>query len=75
LRQRAEVERKHETEESAVRRQVSVDILALSASEKQTLERVRDAIDRNDLPAGLEDALAEKVVKAELGGFARAVSE
>jgi hypothetical protein len=75
LRQRAEVERKHETEERAVRRQVSVDIPALSASAKQTLERVRDAIDRNDLPAGLEYALADKMVKAELDGFAKAVSE
>ncbi|NEI03008.1 Ti-type conjugative transfer relaxase TraA [Rhizobium leguminosarum] len=75
LRQRAEVERKHEREERAVRRQVSVDIPALSASAKQTLERVRDAIDRNDLSAGLEYALADKMVKAELDGFAKAVSE
>ncbi|MCY1542381.1 hypothetical protein D9M68_781260 [compost metagenome] len=54
---------------------VSIDIPALSANAKQTLERVRDAIDRNDLPAGLEFALADKMVKAELEGFARAVSE
>jgi hypothetical protein len=39
------------------------------------LERVRDAIDRNDLPAGLEFALADKMVKAELEGFAKVVSE
>jgi hypothetical protein len=39
------------------------------------LERVRDAIDRNDLPAGLEYALADKMVKAELEGFANTVSE
>ncbi|EJC64718.1 Ti-type conjugative transfer relaxase TraA [Rhizobium leguminosarum bv. viciae WSM1455] len=75
LRRRAEVERKHETEERAVRRQVSVGIPALSASAKQTLERVRDAIDRDDLPAGLEYALADKMVKAELDRFAKAVSE
>jgi Ti-type conjugative transfer relaxase TraA len=75
LRQRAEAEHKHETEEQAVRRQISVDIPALSPSARQTLERVRDAIDRNDLPAGLEYALADKMVKAELEGFARAVSE
>jgi hypothetical protein len=66
---------KHETEERAVRLKVSVDIPALSPSAKQTLERVRDAIDRNDLPAGLEYALADKMVKAELEGFAKAVSE
>lgn len=75
LRQRAEAERKYEVEERAVRLKVSIDIPALSANAKQTLERVRDAIDRNDLPAGLEYALADKMVKAELEGFARAVSE
>ncbi|AVC52609.1 Ti-type conjugative transfer relaxase TraA [Rhizobium leguminosarum] len=75
LRERAEAELKHQTEERAVRLKVSVDIPALSPSAKQTLERVRDAIDRNDLPAGLEYALADKMVKAELEGFAKAVSE
>ncbi|NEH73608.1 Ti-type conjugative transfer relaxase TraA [Rhizobium leguminosarum] len=75
LSERAEAEFKHETEERAVRLKVSVDIPALSLAVKQTLERVRDAIDRNDLPAGLEYALADKMVKAELEGFAKAVSE
>ncbi|MBX5164486.1 MULTISPECIES: Ti-type conjugative transfer relaxase TraA [unclassified Rhizobium] len=75
LRERAEAEFKHETEERAVRLKVSVDIPALSPSAKRTLERVRDAIDRNDLPSGLEYALADKMVKAELEGFAKAVSE
>ena len=62
-------------EELSTRRQVSIDIPALSASAKSVLERVRDAIDRNDLPSGLEFALADKMIKAELEGFARAVSE
>ncbi|MBB3302275.1 Ti-type conjugative transfer relaxase TraA [Rhizobium sp. BK077] len=75
LRQRAEAERKFEVEERAARLKVSIDIPALSPNAKQTLERVRDAIDRNDLPAGLEFALADKMVKAELEGFAKAVSE
>lgn len=75
LRQRAEAERKFEVEERAVRLKVAIDIPALSPNAKQTLERVRDAIDRNDLPAGLEYALADKMVKAELEGFAKAVSE
>ncbi|MCV9947555.1 Ti-type conjugative transfer relaxase TraA [Rhizobium sp. BT-175] len=75
LRERAEAELKHETEERAVRLKVSVDIPALSPAAKQTLERLRDAIDRNDLPAGLEYALADKMVKSELEGFAKAVSE
>jgi hypothetical protein len=75
LQTRAEAERKHETEERAVRHKVSVDIPALSPSAKHTLERVRDAIDRNDLPAGLEFALSDKMVKAELEGFGKAVSD
>nr|WP_260691219.1 Ti-type conjugative transfer relaxase TraA [Rhizobium laguerreae] len=75
LRELAEAEFKHETEERAVRLKVSVDIPALSPAAKQTLERVRDAIDRKDLPAGLEYALADKMVKAELEGFAKAVAE
>lgn len=75
LRQRAEAERKHEAAERAARRQISIDIPTLSPSAKQTLERVRDASDRNDFPAGLEYALADKMVKAELEEFAKAVSE
>jgi hypothetical protein len=75
LRQRAKAEHKHKAEERAVRRQISVDIPALSPLAKQALERVRDAIDHNDLPAVLEYALADKMVKAELEGFAKAVSE
>ncbi|WP_028749762.1 Ti-type conjugative transfer relaxase TraA [Rhizobium mesoamericanum] len=75
LRERAEAELKHEADESAVRLKVSVDIPALSPAAKQMLERVRDAIDRNDLPAGLEYALADRMVKAELDRFAKAVSE
>ncbi len=72
---RVEAERKHEAQERAIRLKVSIDIPALSPSARQTLERIRDAIDRNDLPAGLEYALADRNVKAELEGFAKAVSE
>ncbi|MGO4440997.1 Ti-type conjugative transfer relaxase TraA [Rhizobium sp. RAF56] len=72
---RAETASRYEDEERAVRTKLSLDIPALSASAKQVLERVRDAIDRNDIPAGLEYVLADKMVKAELEGFAKAVSE
>ncbi len=72
---RAEAASRYEDEERAVRTKLSLDIPALSASAKQVLERVRDAIDRNDIPAGLEFALADRQVKAELEGFAKAVSE
>ncbi|UFX13051.1 Ti-type conjugative transfer relaxase TraA [Sinorhizobium meliloti] len=75
LQKRAEAERRYDAEERAVRLKVSIDIPALSGAAKQTLERVRDAIDRNDLPSGLEYALADRQVKAELEGFAKAVSE
>lgn len=75
LRQRGEAERRNHARELAVRKQVSLEIPALSANAKSVLERVRDAIDRNDLPSGLEYALADKMVKAELEGFAKAVTE
>ena len=75
LRQRCDAERRNHAEELAVRRQVALEIPALSSNAKSVLERVRDAIDRNDLPSGLEYALADKMVKAELEGFAKAVTE
>ncbi len=75
LRQRGEAERRIQAKELAARRQVALEVPALSASAKSVLERVRDAMDRNDLPAGLEYALADKMVKAELEGFAKAVTE
>lgn len=75
LRQRGDAERRNHAEELAVRKQVALEIPALSANAKSVLERVRDAIDRNDLPSGLEYALADKMVKAELEGFAKAVTE
>lgn len=75
LRQRGDAERRIHAEELAVRRQVALEIPALSSSAKSVLERVRDAIDRNDLPSGLDYALADKMVKAELEGFAKAVTK
>jgi hypothetical protein len=39
------------------------------------MEKVRDAIDRNDLPAALGFALADRMVKAELDTLNKAVSE
>ncbi|MGF9566878.1 Ti-type conjugative transfer relaxase TraA [Neorhizobium sp. BT27B] len=75
LRQRADAERRNHAEEMVVRSQVALEIPALSSNARNVLERVRDAIDRNDLPSGLEYALADKMVKAELEGFAKAVSE
>ena len=75
LRQRSESERRNHAEELAVRRQLALEIPALSPNATNVLERVRDAIDRNDLPSGLQYALADKQVKAELEGFAKAVTQ
>ena len=75
LRLRSEAEHRYEAEERATRLKVAVDIPALSPLAKQTLERIRDAIDRNDLPAALQFSLEDKMINAELEGFARAVAE
>ncbi|RWC00342.1 MAG: Ti-type conjugative transfer relaxase TraA [Mesorhizobium sp.] len=63
-----------ETEERALRHRVSIDIPALSPSARTVLERVRDAIDRNDLPAALGYALADREAKHEIDGFNKAVA-
>ncbi|MBK5570753.1 Ti-type conjugative transfer relaxase TraA [Ensifer sp. SSB1] len=75
LRQRGHRERRYLAEEVAARRKVAVEIPTLSPAARQTLGRVRDAIDRNDLPGASAFALADRQVKAELEGFARAVTE
>jgi Ti-type conjugative transfer relaxase TraA len=62
-------------EERAWRNRASIEIPAISIAAKDVLERIRDAIDRNDLPAALQFALADKQVKAELDGLARAVAQ
>lgn len=62
-------------EEQALRRRVSIDIPALSADAYRVLERVRDAIDRNDLPAALGYAVSNRELKAEIDGFNKAVAE
>ena len=74
LRQRAEAERKYRAEEQARRDRLSVDIPALSDHARQVLERVRDAIDRNDLPAARDHALANKEAKAEIEAFNAKIS-
>ncbi|TGS14243.1 hypothetical protein EN852_013485 [Mesorhizobium sp. M2E.F.Ca.ET.209.01.1.1] len=63
------------TEERALRHRISIDIPALSPAACAVLERVRDAIDRNDLPAALGHALADREAKQEIDGFNKAVAE
>lgn len=75
LRQRQRAERVYVEEERAQRRRASIDIPTLSPDAREVVERVRDAIDRNDLPAALAFALADQSVKAEIDALARAVTE
>ena len=75
VRLRAEAERKHESEERAVRLRVALDIPALSPAAATVLERVRDAIDCNDLPSALGFALADRMAKAEIDSLTKAVGE
>jgi hypothetical protein len=62
-------------EEAEQRRRASIDIPALSPAAASVLAKVRDAIDRNDLPAALGFALADRVVKAEIDALNGAVRE
>ncbi|MBY5700355.1 Ti-type conjugative transfer relaxase TraA, partial [Rhizobium leguminosarum] len=64
-----------ETEEKTMRQRVSIDIPALSPAAQSMLERVRDAIDRNDLPAAMAYALSNRETKAEIDGLNRALTE
>lgn len=75
LRLREAATRRLEADETALRRRASIDIPALSPSARVVLEKVRDAIDRNELSAALGFALADRMAKAEIDGFNKAVSE
>ncbi|MHA6732330.1 Ti-type conjugative transfer relaxase TraA [Devosia sp. A369] len=75
LRLRANATTRIEAEEEKSRARVRVDIPSLSQEAAAILEKVRDAIDRNDLPSALGFALANKMVKAELDGFNAAIAE
>ncbi|WEZ86216.1 Ti-type conjugative transfer relaxase TraA (plasmid) [Rhizobium sp. 32-5/1] len=63
-----------ETEEKTMRQRVSIDIPALSPAAQSMLERVRDAIDRNDLPAAMAYALSNREAKTEIDGLNKAVT-
>lgn len=66
VRLRAEIGDLRTVELSRERDRSRVDIPALSPATQGVLDRIRDAIDRNDLSAALGFALAEKMVKAEI---------
>lgn len=75
LQLRQSAEQKIEADENALRHRVAIDIPALSSDAYRVLERVRDAIDRNDLPAALGYSVSNREIKAEIDGFNRAVAE
>ncbi|MDK4742553.1 Ti-type conjugative transfer relaxase TraA [Rhizobium sp. CNPSo 3464] len=75
LRMREDATRRMAIDEQALRQRVSVDIPALSPAARLVLERVRDAIDRNDLPGALGYALRNRQTKQEIDSFNKAVSE
>ena len=75
LRMRETATMRHQAEEQVLRQRVSIDIPALSPAARVVLERVRDAIDRNDLPAAMAYALSNRETKLEIDGFNHAVTE
>ena len=72
---RQSVGEKIAAEEQTLRRRASIDIPALSPEAYRVLERVRDAIDRNDLPAALGYAVSNREINVEIDGFTKAVAE
>lgn len=75
LRMRETIAEKLQTDEQTQRQRVSMDIPALSPAARVVLERVRDAVDRNDLPAAMAYALSNRETKLEIDGFNQAVTE
>lgn len=67
--------KKYAAEEEGHRKRTSIDIPSLSPAAARAMEKVRDAIDRNDLAAALGFALADRMVMSELDAFNKAVSE
>jgi hypothetical protein len=72
---RSEVSNRLEAAETEARQRASIDIPALSQSAIAVMERVRDAIDRNDLSAALGFALADRMVKAEIDRMNAALAQ
>ncbi len=75
LRIRETATQRIEGEQKTLRQRVSIDIPALSPAAQSVLERVRDAIDRNDLPTAAAYAISNRETKAEIDGFNKAVTE
>jgi Ti-type conjugative transfer relaxase TraA len=75
LRMRETAMQRLQADEQALRQRVSIDIPALSPAAHVVLERVRDAIDRNDLPSVMAYALSNRETKLEIDRFNQAIKE
>ena len=75
LRMRETAVQRLKSDEKVLRQRISIDIPALSPAAHVVLERVRDAIDRNDLPAAMAYALSNRETKLEIDGFNQAVTQ
>lgn len=75
IRIRAEVQELHTGTLRQERDRQRVDVPSISNNAEHTLERIRDAIDRNDLHSHLGFALSDKIVRAEIEGLNKALDE
>ncbi|MVA48916.1 Ti-type conjugative transfer relaxase TraA [Agrobacterium vitis] len=75
LRMRETAVQRLKADEQVLRQRISIDIPALSPAAHVVLERVRYAIDRNDLPAAMANALSNRETKLEIDGFNQAVTQ
>lgn len=75
VRLRAEIGDLRTVELSRERDRQRIDVPAISAVGNNVLERVRDAIDRNDIDAGMAYALADKMAKGEIDRLNKTLDE
>lgn len=75
VRIRAEVQALHTGTLRQERDRQRVDVPSISNDASRTLERIRDAIDRNDLHSQLGFALSDRIVRAEIEGLNRTLDE
>ncbi|GGA64065.1 Ti-type conjugative transfer relaxase TraA [Pelagibacterium lentulum] len=75
VRLRAEIGDLRTVELSRERDRQRIDVPAISAVGNNVLERVRDAIDRNDIDSGLAYALADKMAKGEIDRLNKTLEE
>lgn len=75
VRIRAEVQELHTGTLRQERDRQRVDVPSISSNANHTLERIRDAIDRNDLHSHLGFALSDRIVRAEIEGLNKALDE